>query len=162
MRGERGFSLVETMVVIGVIAVLVALAYGVYNSATARAQDRAVMLNLRNGLTSARVLSTEDATYTTLSPAVLAEAEPSLDWVAGTSPSTNPTEISVVAFAPTPGGPIVGARLAAMSDAGDCYYISDDIGVAQTTYGIRVSTADGSCQADDTSNVDWNGWPGAS
>ncbi|MCB0990734.1 MAG: prepilin-type N-terminal cleavage/methylation domain-containing protein, partial [Acidimicrobiales bacterium] len=49
MRGERGFSLVETMVVIGVIAVLVALAYGVYNSATARAQDRAVMLNLRNG-----------------------------------------------------------------------------------------------------------------
>lgn len=150
------------MVVIGVIALLTALAYGVYNSTTARAQERAAMINLRNGLTAARVLSTADATYATLDETSMAESEPALDWVDGATASTSSTEISVMPFAPVVGGELLGVRLAALSDTGDCYYISDDVGVVETTYGIRAAADGGSCQADDTTNVDWSGWPDGS
>ena len=52
--------------------------------------------------------------------------------------------------------------LTAESDAGDCYYIRDRLDDAQTDFGIRTAGAAGSCQADDTTNVNWSGWPDGS
>ena len=47
MRKEKGFTLVELMVVILIIAILVAIAIPVYNTARASAKTRACSANLR-------------------------------------------------------------------------------------------------------------------
>lgn len=47
LRNEKGFTLVELMVVVVIIGVLVAIAVPVYNSVTEKAERRAVEANLR-------------------------------------------------------------------------------------------------------------------
>ncbi len=49
-RDDDGFTLIELMVVVLIIAILIAIAIPTFLGARARAQDRAVQSNLRNGL----------------------------------------------------------------------------------------------------------------
>jgi len=46
-KNEKGFTLVELMVVVVIIGVLVAIAIPIYNTVTARAEERACEANLR-------------------------------------------------------------------------------------------------------------------
>lgn len=47
LRNKKGFTLVELMVVVGIIAVLVAIAVPAYNSVTAKAEKTACDANIR-------------------------------------------------------------------------------------------------------------------
>jgi type IV pilus assembly protein PilA len=58
---EDGFTLIELMVVVMIIAILMAIAIPTFLGASTKAKDRAAQSDLRNGLTAAKVISTDNA-----------------------------------------------------------------------------------------------------
>lgn len=79
-RKDEGFTLIELMVVILIIAILMAIAIPTFLGARSRAQNRAAESNLRNALTAAKTGYTDSQSYYS-STAALASIEPSLSWV---------------------------------------------------------------------------------
>ena len=51
-REESGFTLIELMVVVLIIAILIGIAVPTFLAARSRAQDRHAQVNLRNSLTA--------------------------------------------------------------------------------------------------------------
>src|SRR5882672_8453116 len=95
-KKEDGFTLIELMVVVLIIAILIAIAIPTFLGARKRAQDKAAQSSLRNELTAAKTLFTDNETYTpAATPANLTAVEPSLTPLAGTAPSTGFKEVSV-------------------------------------------------------------------
>lgn len=82
-RDDKGFTLIELMVVVLIIAILIAIAIPTFLGMRKRAQDRAAQSDLRNGYTAAKAFFTDDETYTGFTAAIALESEPSLDWVDG-------------------------------------------------------------------------------
>ena len=78
-RRESGFTLIELMVVVLIIAVLIAIAIPQFVGARTRASDRATESDLRNGLTAEKTVYTDTQAYYLTSSAVKT-AEPSLKW----------------------------------------------------------------------------------
>jgi type IV pilus assembly protein PilA len=76
---EQGFSLIELMVVVMIIAILIAIAIPQFMGARSRADDRATQSDLRNGLTAEKSVYTDTQTYY-LSSIAVQNAEPSLHW----------------------------------------------------------------------------------
>jgi len=79
---EDGFTLLELMVVVAIIALLVAIALPTFNGATSAAQDHAAQANLRTALVAANTvfLSSSDQSFDSVTPAALSANEPSLRW----------------------------------------------------------------------------------
>jgi len=79
---EEGFTLIELMVVVLIIAILIAIAIPTFLGACQRAQDRAAQSDLRNGLTAEKTFYTDSEEYSadTAAAGDLDSIEPSLDW----------------------------------------------------------------------------------
>lgn len=60
---EQGFTLIELMVVVLIIAILLAIAIPTFLGARERAQDRAAQSNLRNAYTAAKAVFTDNEDY---------------------------------------------------------------------------------------------------
>ena len=119
-RRDDGFTLIELMVVVLVIAILLAIAIPPFLGARSRAQDTQAKSSLRNALANASVLYTDNQSYSGANAAGLGVAEPSLtyqDSSSGTpAVSTGAKILSVTAAA--------GAwSAAAMSSSGTCFEI---------------------------------------
>jgi type IV pilus assembly protein PilA len=63
LSDQRGFTLIELMVVVLIIAILIAIAIPTFLGARARAQDRAAQSNLRNALAAEKTDYTDHQTY---------------------------------------------------------------------------------------------------
>ena len=72
---ERGFTLIELMVVVLIIAILIAIAIPTFLGAKTRAQDKAAQSSLRNALTNAKGIYTDTDSYLGATPAALLAAE---------------------------------------------------------------------------------------
>lgn len=83
MKDDRGFTLIELMVVVLIIAILIAIAIPTFLGLRRRAQDRAAQSDLRNALTAAKAYFTDDEEYAGFDAADGAAIEPSLDWADG-------------------------------------------------------------------------------
>ena len=131
--GEGGFTLIELMVVVLIIAILLAIAIPTFLGAQNKAKDRAAQSGLRNTLTNGKTIYADSQDFTTATPAALNALEPGVVTKASGTNSAGPKDISVV----TTKDSFVAA---AKSDAGDCFYVREQL-VATATIPVGVSFA---------------------
>ena len=92
-RTEEGFTLIELMVVVLIIAILLAIAIPSFLGARGKAQDRAAQSNARNALTAEKTFYTDNQVYT-VDPTSMKGIEPSLDYVT-TAPAQGSKEVQL-------------------------------------------------------------------
>ena len=61
---EDGFTLIELMVVVMILAILIVMGLPTFLGVRARFQDRGAQTDLRNVVLAARILYTDNATFT--------------------------------------------------------------------------------------------------
>ena len=127
---DEGFTLIELMVVVLIIAILLAIAIPTFLGAQNKAKDRSAQSSVRNALTAAKTIYTDSSDYTTADATALALVEPSLTFV---SPSADPKQVSVH----TPAGGTT-FYAASMSKTNTCFYIKDVIATGGGTSYHKV------------------------
>jgi type IV pilus assembly protein PilA len=145
VRDERGFTLVELMVVVFIISVLIALALPTFLGTRTRAQDRAAQSDVRNAFAAEKAYYSDTLTYTTV-PAEMTAIEAAITYVAGDTPLT--TDVVYLHLHPIPNEIFVSA----MSASGTCFYLREIDGA-----GAQFAT-DPSCGVTDTQAYLTGGW----
>jgi type IV pilus assembly protein PilA len=138
---EAGFTLIELMVVLLIMAILIAIAIPTFLGVTSSAKNRAAQSNLRNALTAVQSYEAGNQTYSGLNTSVLSTREPSLTWTTGAvTKGSNQVSIDVGS-----GGNSV--ILAAAASDGVCYGIFIYNGIYN---GTSSSSLDGSINSPGT------------
>ena len=130
-NGEGGFTLIELMVVVMIIAILLGIAIPAFLGARSRAQDTAAKSNLRNALGAAQTRFSDQQVFETTATIVpgLNSDEPSLKFVVGDGAtpgaSTDAKTISVSTTQSDGVGtdPLDEIFLASYSKSGTCYWL---------------------------------------
>ena len=136
-HGEEGFTLIELMVVVLIIAILLAIAIPTFLGAQNKAKDRSAQSSARNTVTAAKTIAADAQDYTTTNPTTLAAVEPSIAYVANNVASTGPKQVSVL-------GDATGFYLAVLSKTDTCFYMKDTVAKG-TEFNTGPKT---SCTAD--------------
>jgi prepilin-type N-terminal cleavage/methylation domain-containing protein len=118
VRDERGFTLIELMTVILIIAVLVLLALPTFLGTRNRAFDVNAKANVRNAYQAERAYYTDTLTYTT-NPATMTGIEAAITYVDGDTPLT--TGLVYLHLHPVPNE----IYISAMSESGMCFYLRE-------------------------------------
>src|ERR1700686_3248298 len=86
VANEAGFTLIELMVVLLILAILLAIAIPTFLGVTKSANDRASQSNLNTAVVNAKAAyQTNSQTYTGVNPTTLSSAEPSLTFTTANS-----------------------------------------------------------------------------
>ena len=128
VRDERGFTLIELMVVVMIIGVLVVIALPTFLGARTRAYDRAVQSDIRNAFAAEKAYYTDTLTYTT-DPAEMTAIEAAIAYVDGDTPLV--TGVAYLHLHPIPNAIFVSG----MSTSGTCFYLREIDGG-----GVRFAT----------------------
>jgi type IV pilus assembly protein PilA len=139
-RAEEGFTLVELMSVVLVIAILIAIAIPTFLGARQRADDRAAQSNARSGLTA------EDTGYTdtqefTSDAATLRGIDPGLNFVADEVPGGSGLGNEIAISVSTSAGGITNDTvvIGVKSKSGTCFYIKNAARNPATQYASSAS-----------------------
>jgi type IV pilus assembly protein PilA len=119
-RDEDGFTLIELMVVVLIIAILLAIAIPTFLGARARAQNRAAQSNLRNTLTAEKTYYTDAQKYINDANGDIKGIEPAITYGAGLAAPA----VGTVNIATDTSGAIV--CLTATSASGKVYVLADE------------------------------------
>jgi type IV pilus assembly protein PilA len=169
---EEGFTLIELMVVVLIIAILIAIAIPTFLGARQRAQERAAQSSLRNAVTAAKTLYTDDENFNAIGAdeQVLESVEPSLSYADSATDSTGPKDVSVVTNDLSGDGVNDDAiAMSALSRSGDCFFILDVVAGSSSLDGTYFAEGAGNaCSAADApahttaaeiaANWDSDGW----
>ncbi len=153
-RAEAGFTMVELMIVIGIVGVLIGIMIPTLLQARVPAQDRQAQNLLRNSLTAAKSLETSDGTTATL--ALLTTEEPAVKFVdAATSAPAGQRSVSV---SNSSVGGVAFVVFASFASSDRCFAILENPGAAP-----RFQRIDGAatCRADQfDTTTGWSAsWP---
>ena len=134
---EQGFTLIELMVVVLIIAILLAIAIPTFLGAKNTANSRAAQASLRNSLTAEQTYWTNNQSFTA-TPANIQTIEPNINWV--TALPTAPDPNSVMPAVDTTGNLLY---LQTMGKDGKCYTIFQNNAPGATGYttGYNVNTS---------------------
>lgn len=139
-RRERGFTLLELMVVVSIIAILMAIAIPFFLGLRSRANDSAAKAGIHHAFKAAKITFVDDNSYAGTTVGQLAAAEPSMQFVDESTESTDPNMASLKVVAPDT---IV---LAVRSNAGNCFGLRDVVAAGGgTSYYTQFA---GVCSAD--------------
>jgi type IV pilus assembly protein PilA len=158
---EGGFTLIELMVVVMIIAILVGIAIPAFLGARRRAQDTASKSNLRNALGTAQTIFTDNQAYLATATMVtnLTAEEPSLIFQNDTTKSTTAKMISLKTLANTlvATDPLDEIIIASASGSGTCFYYRHVATAGLATSGTWWnSTGSGvDCQAGNAPAAGW-------
>lgn len=133
MMKDRGFSLVELMVVLLIMTVLMGIAVPLFLGARVRAQDRAAQAAIRNALTVAKVFYSDNENFDA-TVAELSAIEPNLSVVLGNSPAT--PQVGYMSIADGDGDADQAVILLSKSASGSWFCIANQAGgsAAGVTY----------------------------
>ena len=126
-QGEDGFTLLELMVVIVVIAVLIVSTFGAYTGARQRAQERAAQGNARIGFDTESVLWVSTGQLSSDAASALPGEEPNVHWVADAVPA-NAVKRTVVVSVGTTSSQNDTVVLGVKADDGVCFYMRNTAG----------------------------------
>ena len=95
-REDEGFTLIELMVVVLIIAILLAIAIPTFLGARERAQDRAAQSDIRNALAAEKVYYTDEEVYTE-DDTTLRAIEPALNFTTDSTDAVDNVYLEVSA-----------------------------------------------------------------
>jgi type IV pilus assembly protein PilA len=95
VHGQRGFTLIELMIVVLIIGILIGIALPTFLAARTRAEDRATQADVRSGLAAALTFFSDSDTFTGFGVPEAVSIEPSLDWIALGPPAYGEIAIQV-------------------------------------------------------------------
>src|SRR3954463_5580871 len=146
---EGGFTLVELMVTVLIIAILIGIAIPTFLGARQEANDRGVQSNVRTAFVATRIYYNGTLAYTD-SPTAMRAIEPSLSWTNSAITDSSPERSIGVSVVGDDTVVVVGR-----TRGGRCFYLKDTIGgVDGGTYYERKVDAAVSCPPPDGS-FDW-------
>jgi len=121
---DEGFTLIELMVVLLILAILLAIAIPTFLGVTGGANDRAAQSNLNTALTATKTQATQAGqTYSGITTTLMNTAEPSINWnAAGTSVAT---QGPVSFYVSTDGNGIVLTSYSKSTKT--CWYVVDNL-----------------------------------
>lgn len=143
---DEGFTLIELMVVVLIIAILIAIAIPTFLGARTKANDRAVQSNLRNAHSNAKTVFTDSEDYGTSATLVtaLTAAEPALTFQVAVS--TDPKQVSVnVPAIVAPAVTATTVYMAGLSKSGDCFAVRSEDGTGGTGTTFAKVPAGSAC-----------------
>ncbi|MHB8511319.1 MAG: type IV pilin protein [Actinomycetota bacterium] len=146
---EAGFTVLELMVVVLIIAILIATAVPTFLAARQRTNDRAAEIALRNVLASEKIYYTGALAYADNSSGGMTSIDASIQYVNSMTPGGVGTVSIGVSAGPTCTGCVY---LGSKSQGGACYYLVDD------PFGGTGYSTDPSCGAADGLTYHTGGW----
>jgi prepilin-type N-terminal cleavage/methylation domain-containing protein len=167
---QGGFTLIELMVVVMIIAILVGIAIPAFLGARRRAQDTAAKSNLRNALGTAQTIFTDNQAYLPVADTVgpplvlgmvntLKGEEPSFIFQNATTKSTTAKMISLDTL-PSSGvatDPLDEIILSSWSGSGTCFYYRHvaTAGLASSGTFWNTTGSGTDCQAGNAPAAGW-------
>jgi type IV pilus assembly protein PilA len=140
-EAQAGFTMIELMMVVAIIAVLILIAVPTFLGASNRAQDRRAQTILHSSLVAARIGAADTGDYAWVTPTALRAEEHSVTFLDAVSPArAGSNEVSIATGLSGVNHYVI---MATLSSGGKCFALLEDP-TKPTTY---LSLPAASCQA---------------